>query len=179
MSSDQAKALREAFVFAISKDDLELIDELKSRNAPFHIQVQGTRSVLASAMRAKSFAVVKKLLAIDVDLGDSAILEATDCPDTLLFELVGHGARFDEEAIYTAAETGAIDGAIAVAKSQLLVDPKSPQQIATTAASLADKRSEDAARVEAGTLGSYLTADQYRQQAASLRNFVTQILAGN
>lgn len=121
---------------------------------------------------------MSRLLDMNVDAGDSPVIHATDCPDELLLRLIKYGVHFDEEAIYSAAETGAINGAIALANSEQVVEAKTVAQIAASAMKRADGNDKSAVDLETGKLGSYLTADQYRARATALRTFADRLRSG-
>jgi hypothetical protein len=176
LSANESKALRLALEFAVNREDVSVIDQLHKQAAPFNVTLHGTEGVLGYAMAVKAFGIVNRLLELNVDVGSAPVLHADNCSDELLLRLVQHGVRFDEEAVYSAAETGATDGAIALACSQQVVEPKSIEQFAASAVARAARHDEDAIRVETGKLGSYLTAAQYRERAQTLRDFASQLL---
>lgn len=178
LSAKQSKALRLALEFAVNRNDVRVIDQLHQKGAPFDKTLHGTGGVLCFAMTKHAFGIVDRLLDLKVDVGSAPIIHATECSDALLLRLIKNGVRFDEEAIYSAAETGALDGAIALVNSKQVVEPLTIAQISASAAERAVTHDEDAVKVEAGELGSYLTADQYRLRAKSLRDFVDRLRKG-
>jgi len=175
LSTEVSKALRSALLYAVDRSDLGLINRLHSRGAPFDITLHGTGGVLDCAMVRQAFEVVERLIDLDVDLGDAPVLHATNCSDKLLLKLIKHNVMFDEEAIYSAAETGAIEGAGALARSSQVVEQESISQIVSKATERAARHERDATKVETGKLGSYLTADDYRKQAVLLREFASRL----
>jgi hypothetical protein len=179
LTSEESKALRLALLYAVDRRDVDLIDRLHKRGAPLDITLLGTGGILDCAMVKQAFDVVERLVELNVDLGDAPILHATNCSDELLQRLISHGATFDEEAIYSAAETGAIKGAIALVNSSQVVEQESTSQISSTAVERAARHDEDATKVETGQLGSYLTANDYRKQATLLREFAHRLERGH
>jgi hypothetical protein len=178
LTSEESKALRLALQYAVDRSDVGLVDRLHKRGAHFDITLHGTGGILDCAMVKQAFSVVERLIELGVELGEAPILHATNCPDELLLRLIAHGATFDEEAIYSAAETGAIDGAIALVNSSQVVEQESVSQVISTATERAARHDEDATKVETGQLGSYLTADDYRKQATLLREFARRLANG-
>ena len=178
LSPEESKALRLALLNAVNRSDIGLVDRLHKRGAPFDITLLGTRGMLDCAMVKQAFDVVERLVELDVELGDAPVLRATNCSDALLQRLIAYGAIFDEDAIYSAAETGAIEGAIALVNSSQVVEQESVSQIISAAMQRAARHEEDATKVETGKLGSYLTADDYRKQATLLRAFARQLANG-
>jgi hypothetical protein len=175
LSTEESKALRSALLYAVDRSDLGLIDRLHKRRAPFNITLQGTGGVLDCAMAKQAFEVVDRLVELGVELGDAPVLQATNCSNELLRKLIGHGVTFDEEAIYSAAETGAVEGAMVLLSSSQVVEQESVSQIISTATERAARHQEDATKVETGELGSYLTADDYRKQSVLLRDFASRL----
>lgn len=175
LSAHESKALRLALEYAVTRRNLSIIDRLYQKAAPFNVTMQGTSGLLGFAMRCKAFNIVSRLLELKVDLGNAPVLAATDCPDELLVQLIHHGVQFDPDAIYTAAETGAIDGALALANSDRLTEPLTAAQIVAGATERAKQHDQDAVKVETGKLGSYLTPEQYREQAKALREFAKRL----
>jgi len=175
LTGEQSRGLRLALLRAVNRKDVNLIDWLHEKRAPFTTTVGGRGSVLCHAMQLGAFTVVERLLDLDVELGESPVVHASDCPNELLRRLLERPVTFDEEAIYSAAETGAIDAAISVAKSSKIVNPKSVTQIATTARKRATSHDDSAVKMENGKLGSYLTPQQYRERAQALRDFAARI----
>ncbi|WP_459555757.1 SMI1/KNR4 family protein [Lacunimicrobium album] len=175
LSEKELHALRLAFEFVVKQKDESLIAHLHQRGAPFDIALQGTRDVLALAMSMKAFDIVRCLLTLNIKVSDRPVFHAADCPDELLILLVSYGVYFDEEAFYSAAETGAIEGAIAIVESDRLVDYSTMESIIDSANQRADRHDEAAVSVEKGHLRSYLTADQYRARAKMLREFASRL----
>lgn len=178
LSAKESKALRLALEFAVNRRDVRVIDQLHQKAAPFNRTLHGTGGVLCFAMTTQAFGIVERLLDLNVDLGSAPIIHATECSDELLLRLIKYGVRFDEEAIYSAAETGAADGAIALVNCEQVVEPKTTAQIAASAVERATRHDEDAVKVETDKLGSYLTADQYRDRAKALRDFADRLRSG-
>lgn len=178
LSVKESRALRLALEFAVNRQDVGIIDQLHKKGAPFNQTLRGTGGVLGFAMAKQAFGIVDRLLELKVDVGSAPIIHATGCPDELLLRLIKYGVRFDEEAIYSAAETGALDGAIALVHCEQIVKPKTVAQITDAAAERAVRHDEDAVKVETGKLGSYLTPDQYRERAKLLRNFADRLRSG-
>ena len=178
LSAAESKALRLALEFAVDRQDAGVIDQLHQKSAPFNVTLHGTSGVLGHAMTKQAFGIVDRLLDLNVGLGTAPIIHASGCSDELLLKLINHGVRFDEEAIYSAAETGALDGTVVLASSKQLVEPKSTAQIAAAAVERAVRHDEDAVKVETGELGSYLTGDQYRERANALREFADRLRSG-
>lgn len=178
LSPEELKALRLALLYAVDRSDVCLVDRLHKRGAPFDITLHGTASILDCAMVKQAFSIVERLIELGVELGDAPILRAANCSDELLHRLIAHGATFDEDAVYSAAETGAIYGAIALVHSSQVVEQESVSQVNSTAAERAARHDEDAIKVETGQLGSYLTADDYRKQATLLREFSRRLANG-
>ena len=175
LSAEESKALRLALEFAVNRQDVRVIDLLHKKSAPFNITLHGTGGVIEFAMTRQAFDIVDRLLELNVDVGNSPIISATNCPDELILRLINYGVRFDEVAIYSAAETGATNGAIALANCERIVAPRTIAQIAASAFERANRHDEDAVKLETGKLGSYLTADQYREQAKMLRVFANRL----
>lgn len=175
MSDEQTKALRLALKFAVRKKDVGLIDELHKQGAPFNQTLAGRGGVLTRGMDSEAFQIVNRLLELNVDLGKGLIINATGCSDELLLRLIKRGVRFDEEAIYSAAHTGAKEGAIALAVGTQVVQSRTIAEIVDAATTRASRYDEDAGKVETGALGSYLTADQYRERAKALRAFADEL----
>lgn len=175
LTDRELHALRLALEFAVKQNDKNLIDHLNQIGAPFDIPLQGTDDVLALAMRMKAFDIVRYLLDLNIKFSHEPVFHAADCPDELLIRLVGYNIYFDEEAFYSAAETGAIEGAIAIVESDRLVDDSTIETIIYSANKRADRHDADANSVEQGSLGSYLTAEQYREQAKMLREFASRL----
>jgi hypothetical protein len=175
LTAEQSRALRLALQHAVDRKDVNLIDQLHEKRAPLTVTLGGKGGVLCQAMQARAFTVVERLLDLNVDLGQAVVIHASDCPNELLLRLLDRSVKFDEEAIYSAAETGAIDGAIALAKSSKVVDPKPVAQIAATALKRAANHEDSAMKMEKGQMGSYLTPKQYRKRAKALRDFATKV----
>ena len=175
LSAEESKALRLALEFAVNRQDVRVIDQLRKKSAPFNISLRGSSGVVGFAMTKQAFGIVDRLLELNVDVGSAPIINATDCSDELILRLINYGVRFDEEAIYSAAETGATTGAVALANSERIVEPRTTAQIAASAVERANSHDEDAQELETGKLGSYLTADQYRERATSLRAFADRL----
>ncbi|PQO26627.1 hypothetical protein C5Y97_30075 [Blastopirellula marina] len=175
ISPAETQALRLGLANAANHSDLQTIDQLHLHGAPFDVTVTGKQGVLGLAMMLQKHDVVDRLLTLNVDVGDAPVVDATNCSDELLQRLIGKGVRFDEHAIFTAASTGAIDGAIALAQSKQVVDPPALEKMIATAEERAVINERDAAKVESGKLGSYLTAEQYRQRAVKLREFAKRL----
>jgi hypothetical protein len=175
LTGEQSRALRLALLRAVNRKDVNLIDRLHEKRAPFTTTVGGKGGVLCHAMQVGAFTVVERLLDLNVELGESPVIHANDCPNELLLRLLERPVKFDEEAIYSAAETGAIDAAISVAKSSKVVNPKPVTPIAATALKRAASHEDSAIKIENGQLGSYLTPKQYRERARALRDFAAKI----
>ena len=175
LTATEAKALRLALQNAVDQNNVALVDRLHKRGAPFDITLHGMSGMLDYAMVKQAFDVVQRLIELGVELGDAPVIHATNCSDALLRRLIEHGVRFDEEAIYSSAETGSIESAIALAKSPQLVEPISTSEVIATAKNRAARFEDDAVKVESGRLGSYLTADDYRKQASLLREFASRL----
>lgn len=175
LSATESKALRLALEFAVNRQDTAVIERLHQKGAPFNKVLHGKGGVLCFAMTMQAFGIVERLLDLNVDVGTAPIIHATECSDALLLRLIKSGVRFDEEAIYSAAETGAVDGAIALVNSDQVMEPESIPQIVASAVERAARHDDDAAKVETGKLGSYLTAEQYRQRAHALRDFAGRL----
>jgi hypothetical protein len=170
-TSAQLKAARLALKSAVEHNDPALVEDLSKSGVPFDITVSGESGILPYAMTNRSFVVIEKLLDLNLDLGESPIIYASECSDGLLRRLVGCGVRFDEEAMFSAAEYGAIEGAVELAKSKQLLESQTIDATREKALERAKNKEEDASAVESGKLGSYLTAEEYREQAESLRRF--------
>lgn len=175
LTGEQSRALRLALLRAVNRKDVNLIDRLHEKRAPFTTTLGGKGGVLCHAMQVGAFTVVERLLDLNVELGESPVIHASDCPHELLLRLLEHPVKFDEEAIYSAAETGAIDAAIALAKSSKVVNPKPVAQMAATALARAASHEDSAIKMENGQLGSYLTPKQYRERARALRDFAAKM----
>lgn len=175
LSQREWKALRLALRFAVNRQDIGLVARLHQQGAPFNVALAGESGVLCCALSRQAFEVVEQLLDLNVNLGESPVLNATKCPSALLIRLLEAGVLFDEEAIYTAAETGATDGAIALAKSKQVVGTPRTKEIVAASLKRADRHEADALRVEAKTLGSYLTPVEYREQSAALKSFAQRL----
>jgi hypothetical protein len=175
VNGEQSRALRLALLRAVNRKEVNLIDRLHEKRAPFTTTLGGKGGVLCHAMQVGAFTVVERLLDLNVELGESPVIHANDCPNELLLRLLERPVKFDEEAIYSAAETGAIDAAIALAKSSKVVNPEPVAQMAATALARAASHEDSAIKMENGRLGSYLTPKQYREQARALRDFSGKI----
>jgi hypothetical protein len=178
LSAKESKALRRALEFAVNRQDVGVLDQLHEKAAPFNITLHGTGGVLGFAMTKQAFGIVNRLLDLNVDVGTTPIIHATECSDELLLRLIKFGVRFDEEAVYSAAETGSMKGAIALVNCEQIVEPKTTAQIAASAVERAVRHDEDAVNVETGKLRSYLTAGQYRERAKALRDFADRLRNG-
>ena len=174
-TAEELKALRLALKYAVDHTDSALVAKLNKQSAPFDTTLRGESGVLGYAMVQQAFEIVEQLIDLDVELGDAPILFATNCPDNLLVQLIKRGVYFDEEAIYSSAETGAVDGAIELVYSSQRVEPKPISEVVATARDRAARCDEDSAKVESGRLASYLTADEYRKRASSLREFADRL----
>lgn len=175
LSAQESKALRIALEYAVDRKDVSIIDLLHQKGASFHVPLHGQQGVLHYALRRKAQEIVERLLDLRVEFDDAPIIHASGCSDELLLRLIEYGAIFDEEAIYTAAETGAINAAIALANSEQVARFEGISRVAASASKRAARHDEDAVKVESGKLSSYLTADQYREQAKALREFADGI----
>lgn len=175
ISPAEAQALRLGLRYAVNHSDLQTIDQLHLHGAPFDVTLNGTQGALGLAMMLKKHDVVERLLTLNVDVGAAPIPDATECSNDLLQRLLAKEVRFEEQAIYSAASTGAIEGAIAIVRSDQVVDPPSLDDIVAAAEVQAVKNDEDAAKVESGKLFSYLTPKQYRQRGVMLRDFARRL----
>lgn len=129
-------------------------------------------------MAKQAFEIVDRLLELKVDVGSAPILDASGCSNELLLRLINYGVQFDEDAVYSAAETGATDSAVALVKSKQIVAPNSTAGVVTIAMERAVSHEEEAAKVETGQLGSNLTDVQYRERAQALRQFADRLRSG-
>lgn len=175
LTKEESRAVRLALVFAADRNDVGLIDQMHKRRAPFDLKLHGNSGVLSHAMSQKSFAVIARLLELDVQLEKAPLLFVSECSDDLLLKLIAHGVRFDPEAIYSAAETGAIESAIALVNSSQVIERDPVAEIVAIARERADKHDVDAGKVERKELGSYLTPEQYRQRGVKLREFAKRL----
>ncbi len=175
LSAKESKALRLALAHAVDRSDLALVERLHKAGAPFNVTLYGKGGILDYAMLKQAFDIVQLLMELDVEHGDTPVIYATNCPNDLLQRLIEHGVRFDKEAIFSAAETGAINAAIALTNSSQIVEPTSVSEVIATAKKRAAGFDHDAIKVESGQLGSYLTADDYRKQASLLREFTNRL----
>lgn len=174
---EESRALRLALQFAADRNDVSMLDRLYERGAPLLHTLQGRDTVLDQAMFNKSFAVVTRLLELDVELtGHRPLFSASNCPDELLKKLIAHGIRFDSDAVYGAAETGAVEGAIALVKSNQVVDQPPVKVIVVKASEAADKKDKQADEVEQRAPQAPAVAE-YRQNAKHLREFVRKLEA--
>ena len=67
---------------------MNLIDRLHEKRAPFTTTVGGKGGVLCHAMQLGAFTVVERLLDLNVELGESPVIHANDCPNELLLRLL-------------------------------------------------------------------------------------------
>lgn len=175
LTVEQIRAVRLALIHAVTRKDPSLINRLREKGAPFDIPLHGTKNVLCYALASEEFAIAERLLEVDADVGNAPILSASNCPDELLKTLLHRGIYFETEAIYSAAETGSLDGALAILQSTQVTSAESLERTIKTALRRAEEHEKSATEIESGKLISYLTADQYRQQAEQLRRFAQRL----
>ena len=99
---------------------------------------------LGYAMRRKSFEAAEHLLRMDVDLGKARLDIVSGSSNELLQKLIDYGATFGDEAVFSAAATGAIKGALAIVKSDQIVNFNGQDELIKRANERADRFDDDA-----------------------------------
>ncbi len=166
----QRRAARKALAHVTDKDDVSLLQSLLAAKVPLDGVVSGDATALALAAAHKAHGVIAVLLDAGVALGDAPMVFAESLPARLVEQLIERGVAFDVEAVLSLAETGELASASAVLARARRHGEYG--DLAKLVSARAEGESETAAKIEAGRMGSYLSAAEHRARAAALREFL-------
>ena len=168
----QNQAGRIALRAAVEADAPDLLTPLLAQGYPLDRPIQGEMSALAMAVLVGAQQIVRSLLTSGQALGTPRLAQLTDMDLSLVEALIEHGAIFEPSSV-TSAAVASVDTALRIVHAGARVGDW--DSLADTTERARVRHERDAASVEAGTLRSSRSAEDYRAAARALATLSQQL----
>ncbi|QAY75596.1 ankyrin repeat domain-containing protein [Sphingosinicella sp. BN140058] len=160
---------RLALEAASSRGDIALLAALRGAGCDLDEPFRGGGAALDHALAAGRLEAAAWLIEQGCDPRNAIANGAAQAPPDLVRTLLARGAAPTAIAAQTAARSGRMESAQLIADALARVDPSAVEKLIADLAHAAGGADASAKRIDAGTLGSSRSAEEYRHEAARLR----------
>lgn len=176
---DDSHRLREAgrlgWVLAADENDVVFAEALLTNGYPTDRVISQIFTPLTYAMARGATDVANQLLDSGVPTGSGAVVFIKDADVALIDRLIAADVEFDIEAVVSAATSGAIDVALAVARNARRAGEWN--DVEEMLLTRANRERETADKVKAKQMVSYATPERHREIAAGLETVAERLRA--
>lgn len=172
-SPNLVQAGRVGWVLAADENDSGLAETMLANGYPADRVVSQNLTPLTYTLSQGAVDVAHRLLDSGVPIGDGVVIFLKKADIGLVDKLVASNVAFDIEAVGSAATSGQVDVAVAVARTARQAGEWGDVEGALLTRAARERDTAD--KVEARQMGSYATPEKHREMAASLESVVDRL----